>query len=71
MAYVGLPHLYRGRYMYYFGIIATTLVIIILLHFTLKRREKNKEQKEEDKYTTYADADKTNEKSKNNGKMQE
>lgn len=59
MAYMGLPHLRAGRYLFYFGIIAATLVIIILLHITLKQRE-NKKALKEDKnaYTTYAKDDK-------------
>lgn len=58
MSYMGLPHLYAGRYFYYFGIIAATLAIIVLLHFTLKYREKKKAQSDEaSMYSTYKDAE--------------
>ena len=59
MAYMGLPHLYAGRYLFYFGIIIVTLIIIILLHLLLKHREKQKANKEAtDIYSTYAKEDK-------------
>lgn len=38
MAIIGLPELYAGHYLYYFGIIAITALCIIALRLLLKKR---------------------------------
>lgn len=48
MSYVGRDELYKGHYLYYFGIIGATLLVIVLLHFTLKRRERMRREREDD-----------------------
>lgn len=48
MAYIGLPELYAGNYLYYFGIIAATLVCIIALHRFNKRRDRLRSEREAD-----------------------
>lgn len=51
MAYIGLPILRRGDYLYYFSVFGLSLLVIVLLHFSLKRKEKLRDmrQKEHDK----------------------
>lgn len=51
MAYIGLPILRRGDYLYYFSVFGLSLLVIVLLHFSLKRKEKLRDmrQKEQDK----------------------
>lgn len=38
MAIIGLPELYAGHYLYYFGIIGVTLACILALRLLLKKR---------------------------------
>lgn len=63
MAYIGLPHLYAGRYLFYFGVIAATLVIILLLHITLKHREKKKAEQSDNTHNV-ANDDSSNQRDK-------
>lgn len=47
MAIIGLPELYAGHYLYYFGIIAATLACIIALRFVLKKRHNLRNKRDE------------------------
>ncbi len=47
MAYLGLPILKRGDYLYYFSVAGISLLAIIMLHFTLKRKERRSESRKD------------------------
>ena len=53
MAYLGLPHLRAGEFLFYFGVLAGSLLIILLLWLVLRRRDRIRRENEEARYTTY------------------
>ena len=55
MAYLGLPHLRAGEYLFYFGVIGASLLVIVVLYFVLRRRERIRRENEESNYGTYKD----------------
>ena len=57
MAWIGRDRLYRGEYLYYFGIVGVGLVIIVLLYFALRKKEKLQQERESNQYGTYRDDD--------------
>lgn len=53
--YKGLPHLYAGNYLLFFGVTGGSLLVIVLLYFSLRYKAKLRQRREEEQYGTYAE----------------
>lgn len=55
--YKGLPHLYAGNYLLFFGVSGGSLLVIVLLYLSLRYKSKLRKRREEEQYGRYSDDD--------------
>lgn len=64
--YKGLPHLYAGNYLLFFGVSGGSLLVIVLLYLSLRYKSKLRKRREEEQYGRYADDNNQPDNSQNN-----
>ncbi len=63
VVYKGLPHLYAGEYLLFYGVVGGSLLVIMLLYLSLRYKQRLRQKRENEQYAHY---DSAYEKSENN-----